>query len=78
MFRFIKCFFYGFILVLLWQIAQISDSSCEHIDGITLRLSDDFEKSAHNMIKLGEKNISDMQQNLADYVKRTSQQYIGN
>lgn len=77
MLRIIKWFFYGFILVLLWQIAQISDSSREHIDGITLRLSDDFEKSAHNMIKQGEKNISDMQQNLVDYVKRTSQQYIG-
>ena len=77
MLRIIKWFFYGFILVLLWQIAQISDSSREHIDGITLHLSNDFENSAHNVIKQGEKNISDMQQNLVDYVKRTSQQYIG-
>lgn len=77
MLRIIKWFFYGFILVLLWQIAQIADDNHENIKDVTLRLSNDFENSAHNVIKQGEKNISDMQQNLVDYVKRTSQQYIG-
>jgi hypothetical protein len=76
MFRIIKWFFYGFIFVLLWQVARVLDGNNEQLKGVTLRLSDDFEESAHNVLEQGQKNILDVQQNLADSVKRASQQYI--
>lgn len=76
MFRIIKWFFYGFICVLLWQIAQTMDSNQEQINGATLRLSNDIEESTRNIIKQGQKNIQDIQQNLADSVKQASKQYI--
>lgn len=77
MFRIIKWFLFGFVFVLLWQIANVMDDNREQIGNMTLRLSDDLEKNAHDIIKQGRKNIQDMQQNLADSVKQASEQYIG-
>ena len=76
MFRIIKWFLYGFIIVLLWQIAGTIDNNREQIGNSTLRLSNDMEESVRDVIKQGQKNIEDIQQNLADSVKRASKQYI--
>jgi vacuolar-type H+-ATPase subunit H len=76
MFRIIKWFLYGFIIVLLWQIAGTIDDNREQIGNSTLRLSSDLEESARSIIKNGQKNIEDVQQNLADSVKQASKQYI--
>ena len=76
MFRIIKWLFFCFVFVLLWQISRIIDDNREQIGKATLRLSDDFEKSTHEVIKQGRENIQNVQQNLADSVKLTSKQYI--
>ena len=76
MFRIIKWFLYGFIIVLLWQIAGTIDDNREQIGNSTLRLSNDLEESVRGVIKQGRKNIEDIQQNLADSVKQASKQYI--
>ena len=76
MFKIIKWFFYGFIFVLLWQIAGGIEDNREQIDNTTLRLSNDLEKSAHEIIKQGQKNVQDIQQNLTDSVRQASKQYI--
>ena len=77
MFRIIKWFFLGFMMVLLWQISQIMDDNRGQISDVTLRLGDDFEKSAHEVIKQSKDNIQNMQQNMLDSVKQASKQYMG-
>ena len=76
MFRIIKWFLYGFIFVLLWQIAGTIDNSREQIGNSTLQLSNDMEEGVRDVIKQGRNNIEDVQQNLADFVKQASKQYI--
>ncbi|MBQ8482096.1 MAG: hypothetical protein IJ532_06135 [Alphaproteobacteria bacterium] len=77
MLKIIKWFFYGFIFIFLWQISQTLDNNREQINNATLRLGNSLENSAHSIIKQGQKNIEDTQQNLADSIKQASQQYIG-
>ncbi|MBR1600046.1 MAG: hypothetical protein IJ677_00550 [Alphaproteobacteria bacterium] len=76
MLKIIKWFFYGFIFVFLWQISQTLDDNREQISDATLRLSNNLENSANEIIKQSQKNISDTQQNLADSIKQASKQYI--
>lgn len=76
MFKIIKWFFYCFIFVLLWQIANIMDDNREQIGNMTLRLSDDLEKSAHDIIKQSQDNLKNVQQDLSDSVKQAGKKYI--
>lgn len=76
MLNLIKWFFYGFVFVLLWQIAQTMDNSNEQISASTLRLSKDLQDNVQKSVKHTQKNSADFQNDLADSVKQASQQYL--
>lgn len=76
MLKLIKWFFYGFVFVLLWQIAQTMDNSNEQISASTLRLSKDLQGNVQKSVKHTQKNIADFQNDLADSVKQAGQQYL--
>lgn len=76
MLRLIKWFFYGFVFVLLWQIAQTMDNNSEQISNSTLLLSEGVQESIQKSARQTQKNMINFQKDLADSVKQAGQQYI--